>query len=180
MPRLLNDQIQYIDLNRHLVSGYSYAFRVHYHEPMIHNVAVFYPPVFFFLGILTHPQSMNVSLNGFAMFNCTVIASFISWEIDGVLIDSDLRDTGFDDSAPVMTLNLTQDLRSTSLRVLGSPDSNNVSITCVAFNPITLTVFDVITSEPALVHVQGKFVRYMFRIHLLRNYYININWDEPE
>ena len=139
---------------------------------MIHNVDVFLFSCLF-LGVVTHPQSMNVSLNGFAMFNCTVIASFISWEIDGVLIskNDDLRDKGFDDSAPVMTLNLTQDLRSTSLRVLGSPDSNNVSITCVAFNPITLTEFVVNTSEPALVHVQGKSVGYMFRIHVLHNYY---------
>ena len=104
-------------------------------------------------GIVTHPQSMNVSLNGFAMFDCTAIASLITWEIDGVLINGDIRGKGFDDSAPTVTLNLTQDLRSTSLRVLGSPDSNNVSITCVAIIPITLTTNDVDTSEPALVLV---------------------------
>ena len=107
-------------------------------------------------GIVTHPQSMNVSHNGFAMFYCTAIASFITWEIDGVLINSDLRGKGFDDSAPTLTLNLTQDLRGTSLRVLGSPDSNNVSITCVAIIPITLLKNDVNTSEPALMLVQGK------------------------
>ena len=109
-------------------------------------------------GILTHPQSVNVSLNGFAIFDCTAIASLITWEIDGVLIDSDgdLRDKGFDDSAPTLPLNLTQDLRGTSLRVLGSPDSNNVSITCVAVIPITPFTNDVDTSEPALMLVQGN------------------------
>ena len=99
---------------------------------------------------------MNVSLNGFATFNCTAIASLITWEIDGVLIDSDLRDKGFDDSAPVVTLDAAHDLRGTSLRVLGSPDSNNTSIKCLAIIPITLTKNDVNTSEPALVLVQGN------------------------
>ena len=112
------------------------------------------------IGIFTHPHSMNVSLNGFAMFNCTAIASLITWEIDGVLIDSDLRDKGFDDSAPILTLNFTQDLRGTSLRVLGSLNSSNISITCLAIIPITLTTNDVDTSEPALVLVQGKSAAY--------------------
>ena len=109
-------------------------------------------------GIVTHPQSMNISLNGFARFNCTAIASVITWEIDGVLIDhSGVRDKGFDDSASVVTLNLTQYLRGTSLRVLGSSDSNNVSITCVAIIPITPFTNDVNKSEPALMLVQGKY-----------------------
>ena len=91
------------------------------------------------------------------MFNCRAIASLITWEINGVLInDGYLRDKGFDDSAPTLTLNFTQDLRGTSLRVLGSSDSNNVSIACVAIIPITLSTNDVDASEPALMLVQGK------------------------
>ena len=89
------------------------------------------------------------------MFNCTAIATFITWEIDGVLIDGDLRDKGFDDTASLVTLDGAQDLRGTSLRVLGSPDSNNVSISCVAIIPITPFTNDVDTSEPALMLVQG-------------------------
>ena len=105
-------------------------------------------------GIVTPPQSMNVSLNGFAMFNCTAIASVtVTWEIDGVLIDGGIRDKGFDDSASVVTLNLTQYLRCTSLRVLVSPDSNN---NCVAIIPVTLTTNDVNPREPAMMLVQGK------------------------
>ena len=115
-------------------------------------------------GIVTHPQSMNVSLNGFATFNCTAIASIITWEIDGVIIDGDIRDKGFDDSAPELTLNLTQNLRSASLRVLGSPNSNNVSITCVAIIPITSFTNEADTSEPALMLVQGKYM------HIKKNY----------
>ena len=121
-------------------------------------------------GIVTYPQSMNVSLNGFAIFNCTAIASFISWEIDGVLINGDIRDKGFDDTAPVVTLDAAQDLRGTSLRVLGSPDSNNVSITCVAIIPITHFTNDVNTSEPALMLVQGEYAyQHMFRIVYMYN-----------
>ena len=111
----------------------------------------------FFLGVVTHPQSMNVSLHGFAMFNCTVIGSVL-WAIDGALINSDLRNKGFDDSAPELTLNLTQELRSTLLRVLGSPNSNNVSITCLATIQITRFTNDVDKSEPALMLVQGKYM----------------------
>ena len=36
-----------------------------------------------------HSPTINERLNGFAMFDCTAIASLITWEIDGVLIDSD-------------------------------------------------------------------------------------------
>ena len=120
---------------------------------------VFYAPVFFFTGVVTHPQSMNVSLNGFATFNCTAIASLITWEIDGALIDNDFREKGFDDTASLVTLDGAQQLHGTSLRVLGSPDSNNVSITCVAIIPLTLTTNDVNTSEPALMLVQGMHVQ---------------------
>ena len=132
-------------------------------------------------GIVTHPQSMNVSLNGFATFNCTAIASIITWEIDGVIIDGDIRDKGFDDSAPELTLNLTQNLRSTSLRVLGSPDSNNVSITCVAIIPLTSFTNEADTSEPALMLVQGKYMHIKkiivmqhmeVQIHVAHNYII--------
>ena len=112
-------------------------------------------------GVVTHPQSMNVSLNEFTMFNCTAIATFISWKIDGVLINGDIRDKGFDDSALLVTFNLTQDLRGTSLKVLGSPNSNNVSITCVAIIPTSFTTFDINTSELALVLVQGEPVAYV-------------------
>ena len=55
---------------------------------------------------------MNVSLNRFAMFTCTAIASLITWEIDSVVIDNiDLRNEGFDDTAPILTLDTVQDLR---------------------------------------------------------------------
>ena len=109
---------------------------------------------------------MNVSLNGFAVFRCTAIASLITWEIDDVLINGDLRGKGFDDSAPLLTLDAAQELRSTSLRVLGSSDSNNVSITCVAIILIMPFTNAVSTSEPALLLVQGKSAcQHIFRTH---------------
>ena len=122
---------------------------------------------------------MNVSLNGFAMFNCTAIATSITWEIDGVLINSDkgyLKSKGFDDSASLVTLDSTQDLRGTSLRVLGSSNNSNASITCVAitFLSITPPSFAVNRSEPALMLVQGKSVSY------IPAHVININWGKPE
>ena len=132
----------------------------------------------FFTGVVTYTQSMNVSLNGFAIFNCTAIASFISWEIDGVPFNSGFKDKGFDNTAPLVTLDGAQDLRGTSLRVLGSPDSNNVSIACVAIIPTTLTTNDVNTSESALMLVQGKSAdQHMIRIHVTHNKSINIVID---
>ena len=116
---------------------------------------------------------MNVSLNGFATFNCTAIAISITWKIDSVLIDGDLRDKGFDDSASLVTLNLTQNLRSTSLRVLGSPDSNNVSITCLAIIPITPFTNDIDVSEPpALMLVQGKPAAYQHLFTIIAHNYM--------
>ena len=97
------------------------------------------------------------------MFSCSAIATLITWEIDGVLIDDALRNKGFDDTASLVTLDTAQDLRGTSLKVLGSPDSNNVSITCLAIIPdqITITTNNAERSEPALMLVQGKSVGYI-------------------
>ena len=133
-------------------------------------------PLVLFIGVATHPQSTNTSLNGFAMFNCTAIATSFTWEINGILIDDgDLRDKGFDDSAPKLTLNLIQNLRTTSLRVLGSPDSNNTNITCVAIIPLTPFTNDADRSEPALMLVQGNSAAYQHmeaQIHVAYNYNI--------
>ena len=106
-------------------------------------------------GILTPPRSVNISLNEVAVFNCTAIATFIIWRVNGEPV-ANIRSKGFDDKALIVTVNETQNLRMRTLRVVGSPDSHNVSITCVALLQISGTNnFSVAQSEPALILVQG-------------------------
>ena len=70
---------------------------------------------------------MNVSSGDHAVFNCTAIATFINWEVNGGPIDSDLINKGFEVQFTI-DLNVSQDLRMRALRVLGSPDNDNTSI----------------------------------------------------
>ena len=83
---------------------------------------------------------MNISWNGVAFINCTAIATFVDWESNGILIDR-LQNRGFD-RAPTVALNITQNLRMSTLKVVGSSNSSNVSVVCVAllYNPNTALV----------------------------------------
>ena len=102
-------------------------------------------------GIVTPPQSANVSLNEVAVFNCTAITTFINWEVNGQFVDDQTRRKGFDDTASLVTLDAAKNLRMRVLRVLGSPDSNDSNITCVAIR----LGLNTLRSEPALILVQG-------------------------
>ena len=104
---------------------------------------------------------MNVSSGDHAVFNCTAITTFINWEVNGGPIDSNLISRGFD-QGPLVTLNVSQNLRTISLIVLGSADSNNASIVCVAtelvqIQHLQLSDIEFVgnTSNPALLLVQG-------------------------
>ena len=105
-------------------------------------------------GIVSSPQSVNVSSGDHAEFNCTAIATFINWEVNGGPIDSDLESRGFETQFTI-DLNVSQDLRMESLRVLGSPENDNTTITCVVVLvlPSLMVVAD--KSDPAVLLVQG-------------------------
>ena len=103
-------------------------------------------------GIVVPPRSVNISLNEVAEINCIAIATFTAWEVNGQPFDNAIRSKGFDDSAPTVILNETQNLRMRTLRVVGSPDSNGANITCIA---IQISPLSAATSEPALILVQG-------------------------
>ena len=98
------------------------------------------------------PRSANVSLNEVAVLNCTAIATFIDWEVNGQAVDKSTRSKGFDDSTPLVTLNKQQNLRMRALGVTGSSDSNTTNIKCVAIHNVP------VKSEPALILVQGIFL----------------------
>ena len=70
-------------------------------------------------------------------------------------VNDDLQNQGFHE-LPTVDLNVAENLRMKSLQVLGSPHSNNVSIMCVALLQVSTTMYDAVSSEPALVLVQGK------------------------
>ena len=104
-------------------------------------------------GIVIPPRSVNISLNEVAEINCKAIATFINWEVNGQPFDDTTRSKGFDDSALIVILNVTQNLRISTLRVVGSPDSNGANITCIAIQLIPM--ISGAASEPALILVQG-------------------------
>ena len=109
-------------------------------------------------GIVSSPQSVNVSSGDHAVFNCIAIATFINWEINGGPIDSDLINKGFETQLTI-DLNVSQDLRMASLRVLGSSENDNTSITCVVVLQLASLVFLGNRSDPALLLVQGIAIR---------------------
>ena len=91
---------------------------------------------------------MNISLNGIGLFTCIAIADIINWNINGGPLDDR---PGFDKI--IVPFNHTQRLLQSTLRAVGSPANNNINITCVAF---TLTPLSIVSSEPALLRIQGK------------------------
>ena len=109
---------------------------------------VWYNYAFLFADIINSPQSVNVSLNEIALFNCTGFAEFIRWNVNGNPLDNRV---GF--KQITVLLNQTQSLRRSTLSVVASLQNNNTKIKCLAFNlsPLTFT-----NSEPAVLHIQGN------------------------
>ena len=103
-----------------------------------------------FTGIVAPPKSVNAVLNITVPFTCTAIAIDIAWEVDGEIITPDLRNRGFDDSSPLITLNSTQNLRMSTIAVSGSADNNGSNITCLA---VSLSAPFIVKSEPAVLLV---------------------------
>ena len=103
-------------------------------------------------GIVSSPRSVNVPSGDHAVFNCTAIATFINWEVNGETLNSELL--GFEEQE-VVDLDISQNLRMRSLTVLGSPDSNNASIACIAVLEVAPLMFVANRSNPALLLVQG-------------------------
>ena len=98
--------------------------------------------------IVAPPESVNAVLNITVHFTCTAIAIDIEWEVNGDSITPDLRNRGFDDSSPLITLNSTQNLHMSTMAVLGSADNNGSNITCVA---LSLSAPFILESEPAVL-----------------------------
>ena len=106
--------------------------------------------IHFTAGFVVLPESVNAALNITVHFTCTAFAIDIQWEVNGERINSDLRNRGFDDSSPLMTLNITQNLHMSVINVLGSADNNHSNITCVA---LSLSAPFILESKPAVLLV---------------------------
>ena len=100
--------------------------------------------------IITHPQAVNVSINGVAEFSCTAVANSFVWEINGEQVD----DNG--ERFVVMTVQINKaqlNVRKSTLIMTMSSTDTAANITCTAIsrsNPVTTA-----ESDPALLLVQG-------------------------
>ena len=106
--------------------------------------------IHFTAGFVAPPESVDAALNITVPFTCTAIAIDIEWEVNGETITPDLRNRGFDDSSPLITLNSTQNLHMSTIAVLGSADNNGSNITCLA---ASLSAPFIVKSEPAVLLV---------------------------
>ena len=90
--------------------------------------------------------------NKVALFNCTAIATFINWKINDTSVDQ-FTNEQFQEQ-PSVVVNVTQGLISETL-VLGSLESNNIRIVCVAILEVSSNMFSGASSDPAVMLVQG-------------------------
>ena len=65
---------------------------------------------------------MNISSGDHAVFNCTAIATFINWEVNGTTVDAEFLSKGFETQQLVDPDN--------NLTVLGTTENNGSFITC--------------------------------------------------
>ena len=101
-------------------------------------------------GVTIPPKPVNAGLNETVSFTCTAIGGIIRWQVNRATITAELRSRGFDDSAPLVTLNATQNLQTSTLRVFGSVNNNGTNITCVVVFIMSLSEDE---SEAALLLV---------------------------
>ena len=109
-----------------------------------------------------------------AVFNCTAIATDITWRINGDYFNADFIIKGFEEQ-PLIVLNVLQNLRLRQLRVLGSPDSDNASIICVTILQLSQKIIGN-TSTPVLLLVQGItdfIMNRQIEVQIQKKYYIN-------
>ena len=86
------------------------------------------------------------------MFNCTAIATDITWRINGDNFNADFITNGFEE-LPLIAM---QNLRMRQLRVIGSPDSDNASIVCVVVLQVSFQKIVGNMSTPVILLVQGE------------------------
>ena len=104
-------------------------------------------PTYMYVGIVVPLKSVNAGLNKTIIFTCTAIANNIRWKVNKTFVGSDLRSRGFDDSSPILTLNVTQNLCTRTMVVSALSENNNTNITCFSF----VSFVSIVESEAALL-----------------------------
>ena len=99
------------------------------------------------IDIIIPPQSVNISINEIAEFNCTAIASTFIWKANGITLKNTIQTQI---SSPT-AVNSTQGILMSSLLVTVSSADNATNITCTAFSKLPVLN----ESEPAILLVQG-------------------------
>ena len=99
--------------------------------------------VFQFVELLHSPQSVNVSLNEVAEFNCTANSDNIVWRTNGVDVNS----------GQILFIEIAQSIYLSTMKSNALASLDNTNITCTA---VKLTPPSSNESEPALLLVQGK------------------------
>ena len=101
--------------------------------------------------IIDPPTNQSIMLGQKVTFVCSAIATFISWEVNNMPISAEQRSDGFDDSAPLVTLNQAMNLRSKNLTVLGTIKNNGSKIVCFS---LLLSPQSSDRSDPVVIRVK--------------------------
>lgn len=117
---------------------------------------------FYYVEILEPPKSINVSINGTAIFTCKAVG-LITFEVDSRAIDETLRSQGFDDSSPEVPDEDNPSINTRTLIVDGRVKNNGSKISCSVFSTsppssarsgaALLLVF-----EPSMLHCYNNFL----------------------
>lgn len=93
-----------------------------------------------------------VAVNSTVNVSCTARGLIIFFEVNGVTIDSNLRNRGFNDEMATVPSVSDPNVRTRTLRVTGTPENNGSNITCIVISPSSGN-----ESNPALLLVAGLY-----------------------
>ena len=93
--------------------------------------------------VVIHPNSTSVLFGQDATFSCTGEGLAIVWTLDG---------TNVDELGIEATNDIINGIRISTLTIIGSVETNNVSIQCVIIRSDSIPVL----SEPVFLTVLGK------------------------
>ena len=102
------------------------------------------------VDVTSPPQSVNISLNGDAEFNCTGVASDFVWKANGLEVKDDGTARAL--ISQVISVDASNGIKMSTLRMKVNSTDDATNITCTA---LKLTPLSSDKSAPALLLVQG-------------------------
>ena len=110
---------------------------------------------FFILDVIIPPRAVNVSANTVAVFTCTAVADTFNWQANGLQIDEVEGEIFITNTC--IELDLTLNIRESTLELTVSSTDNATNITCTA---ISISPLAINKSVPVLLLVQGTYMYY--------------------